>query len=294
MLKIVLLFIHKPRKKFVSTFIIAEIGINHNGDINIAKQLIDGAVAAGCDAVKFQKRTIDIVYTKDDLDRPRESPWGTTNRQQKMGLEFEKAEFDEIDQYCKNKGIHWFASAWDIKSQIFLRQYDLKYNKVASAMLTDRALLQIIAEEGRYTFISTGMSTLEQIAKAVEVFRAASCPFELMHCCSTYPMPVENANLRNLHTLRNNFNCDVGYSGHEVGITVSVVAVALGATSIERHITIDRSMYGSDQAASLELGGLTRLTSYIRDAEKSLGSYSRNVTDDEIKIMNKLRRIDTL
>ena len=276
------------------TFIIAEIGINHNGDMQLAKKLIDGASEAGCDAVKFQKRTIEAVYTKEDLDRPRESPWGTTNREQKNGLEFNKKDFDEIDRYCSEKGIEWFASAWDIESQIFLRQYDLKYNKVASAMLTDRKLLETIADEGRYTFISTGMSTLEQIKKAVEIFEDASCPFELMHCNSTYPMAVDTANLKVIETLRNTFNCSVGYSGHEVGIIVSCTAVALGATSIERHITLDRSMYGSDQASSLELGGLRRLTSYIRDVEKSLGSSEKQVQESEVAIAKKLRRVNTL
>ena len=225
-------------------FIIAEIGINHNGDIDIAKQLIDEAANAGCDAVKFQKRTIDIVYAKEDLERHRESPWGSTNGQQKHGLEFNKKDYDEIDSYCKSKNIEWFASAWDVESQIFLRQYNLNYNKVASAMLTDKTLLGAIAEEGRHTFISTGMSTLEQIIKAVEIFENANCSYELMHCCSTYPMKTEDANLRVIEALRNNFNCNVGYSGHEVGIIVTCAAVALGATSIERHITLDRSMYG--------------------------------------------------
>ena len=275
-------------------FLIAEIGINHNGCLETTKKLIDGASLAGCDAVKFQKRTIDVVYEKQDLDRPRESPWRTTNREQKNGLEFGKKEYDEIDAYCKEKGIEWFASAWDIDSQYFMRQYDLKYNKVASAMLTDRKLLEAIAEEGKYTFISTGMSTMEQIEKAVQIFKDAKCPYEVMHCNSSYPMKVEDANLNVMETLRARLGCDVGYSGHEAGIIVSCAAAALGATSIERHITLDRSMYGSDQAASLELVGLSRLSSYVRDIEAALGTKDKVVTDKEKEIAAKLRKVDTL
>ena len=275
-------------------FLIAEIGINHNGCLETTKKLIDGASLAGCDAVKFQKRTIDVVYEKQDLDRPRESPWGSTNREQKNGLEFGKKEYDEIDAYCKEKGIEWFASAWDIDSQYFMRQYDLKYNKVASAMLTDRKLLEAIAEEGKYTFISTGMSTMEQIEKAVQIFKDAKCPYEVMHCNSSYPMKVEDANLNVMETLRARLGCDVGYSGHEAGIIVSCAAAALGATSIERHITLDRTMYGSDQAASLELVGLSRLSSYVRDIEIALGTKEKVVTDKEKEIAAKLRKVDTL
>lgn len=276
------------------TFIIAEIGINHNGSLDIAKQLIDGAVDAGCNMVKFQKRTLDIVYEQADLDRPRESPWGTTNRQQKQGLEFSKEEYTEIARYCTEKGIEWTASAWDLPSQLFIREFNLNYNKVASAMLTNRKLLEAIAEEKRHTFISTGMSTMEQIQKAVNIFRSADCPFELMHCCSTYPMAVEDANLRTMETLRNTFNCNVGYSGHETGLVVSCVAAALGATSLERHITLDRSMYGSDQSASVELDGLKKLVKYVRAAELSLGSPIKQVTKKEIEIAQKLRRVNTL
>ena len=277
------------------TFIIAEIGINHNGDMEIVKKLIDGAIVAGCDAVKFQKRTIDTVYTKDDLDRPRESPWGTTNRQQKEGLEFGKEEYDEIDRYCKEKGIEWFASAWDVESQLFLRQYNLKYNKVASAMLTHRELLEAIADEGRYTLISTGMSSLSQIIKAVKIFQEKGCPFELMYCNSTYPMPVEQANLNAMMTLKSTFEgVKVGYSGHETGLMVSCTAVAMGATSLERHITLDRSMYGSDQSASVELAGFKILVDRVREVELSKGDGFKDVTEQEKKIAAKLRRVDTL
>jgi len=276
------------------TFIIAEIGINHNGDLNIAKKLIDGAVNAGCDMVKLQKRTIDAVYSQEDLNRPRESPFGTTNREQKEGLEFNTKDYLEIDSYCKKKGIEWTASAWDIESQVFLRQFNLNYNKVASAMLTDRDLLEAIAEEKKHTFISTGMSTVEQIGKAVDIFRNANCPFELMHCNSTYPMKPEDANLLTINTLKEQFSCDVGYSGHETGIVISAAAVALGATSLERHITLDRSMYGSDQSASLELVGLNKLVKYVRAVETSLGSGEKIVTEKEKEIASKLRRVNSL
>ena len=271
-------------------FIIGEIGINHNGYINLAKKLIDGAVKAGCDMVKFQKRTIDLVYTKRELDKHRDSPWGTTNREQKAGLEFGEKEYDEIDRYCRKKGIAWTASAWDVPSQLFLRKYDLKYHKVASPMLTYDELLETIAEEGKHTFISTGMSTIEQIRKAVSIFKKANCPYELMHCNSTYPLNPEDANLRVIETLRNAFDCDVGYSGHEVGIIVSCAAAALGVTSIERHITLDRAMYGSDQSASLELGGLRRLAKYVRDIEKALGSPVKKIHASEVSAMKKLRK----
>jgi len=276
------------------TFIIAEIGINHNGDLKIAKKLINGAVSAGCDMVKFQKRTIEDVYSPVELDKSRESPWGTTNREQKHGLEFTKKDYDEIDKHCRAKKIQWTASAWDIESQLFLRNYHLCYNKVASAMLTHRNLLQAIAEEGRYTFISTGMSTVQQIDAAVEIFKNANCPFELMHCCSTYPMSPSDANLRTIHFLKERFNCKVGYSGHETGLAVSCAAVSIGATSLERHITLDRSMYGSDQSASLELHGLKKLVKYVRTIESALGVSEKIVTEKEKEIAAKLRKVDTL
>lgn len=275
-------------------FVIAEIGINHNGDLSIAKKLIDGAVVAGCDAVKFQKRTIETVYSKSDLDRPRESPWGTTNREQKQGLEFSQRDYEEIDKYCREKNIEWFASAWDVESQKFLRQFDLNYNKVASALLTHRELLETIAEEGRHTFISTGMSTLDQIEKAVEIFKNARCSFELMHCNSQYPMPTERANLNTMNTLREKFECSVGYSGHETDTTVSIAATALGATSLERHITLDRCMYGSDQVASIEISKLCQLVSEVRKVQRALGDGQKTVTEEEAQCATKLRTVDTL
>ena len=270
-------------------FMIAEIGINHNGSLSIAKKLIDAAASAGCDAVKFQKRTIETVYSREELDKPRDSPWGITNRQQKEGLEFGRKEYDEIDRYCKYKGIEWLASAWDIESQHFLRHYDLKYNKVASAMLTHRKLLEAIAEEQRYTFISTGMSTMQQIRNAIRIFEDANCPYELMHCNSSYPMKPEDANLLMIRTLRHEFGKMIGYSGHEVGIIITCAAAAMGATSIERHITLDRAMYGSDQAASLEESGLKRLVRDVRMLEKVLGDGKKRVWKSELPAQKKLR-----
>ena len=270
-------------------YVISEIGINHNGDLNIAKKLIEESKKAGCDAVKFQKRTIEDVYTPDELDVPRESPFGTTNREQKNGLEFGKEEYDEIDNYCNELGIEWFASAWDIESQKFLRQYDLKYNKVASAMLTIDSLLEEIASEGKYTFISTGMSNLDEIDNAVNIFKKHNCPFELMHCNSSYPMKDEDANLSMIKVLSDKYNCKVGYSGHERGLCISLGAAAMGATSIERHITLDRAMYGSDQSASIETPALHRLVRDIRVVtEKALGDGIKRMTDVEIKCREKL------
>lgn len=273
----------------MSIFIIAEIGINHNGDIGIARDLIKVAKEAGCDAVKFQKRTIELVYSRDLLDGERESPWGKTQRDQKEGLEFGLEEYKEIDRLCKETGIEWFASAWDLESQRFLQQFNCKYNKIASAMLTYEPLLEMVAAEKKHTFISTGMSTLEQIDRAVEIFRNAGCPFEIMHCISTYPMEDEDANLRCIETLRERYKCNVGYSGHEVGLAVSYAAAALGISSLERHITLDRAMYGSDQAASVEPMGLKSLVGAVRKIEKAMGDGVISVLTKEIPISKKLR-----
>jgi len=273
----------------MSIFIIAEIGINHNGSIDIAKQLIDVAKDSGADAVKFQKRTIDLVYTKEFLDSPRQSPWGTTQREQKEGLEFGLEEYKEIDRYCREKGIPWFASAWDLESQKFLRQFDLKYNKIASAMLVYEPLLYMVAEEKKHTFISTGMSKIADIDRAVAIFRKASCPFELMHCVSTYPMMDEDANLNRIKSLRERYGCNVGYSGHEVGLAVSYAAAALGITSLERHITLDRAMYGSDQASSVEPAGFRMLVGAVRKIEKAMGDGALEMNAKETSIAAKLR-----
>jgi len=270
-------------------FVVAEIGINHNGDIALAKQLIDIAQKAGCDAVKFQKRTIDVVYTKELLDSPRESPWGKTQRAQKEGLEFGRKEYDIIDGYCRESGIPWFASAWDIGSQEFLRHYDLPYNKVASAMLTYPPLLEVIAGEGKPTFISTGMSTYREIDAAVAIFRDHRCPFTLMHTVSTYPSEDSECNLLAIRSLRERYRCPVGYSGHERGILPSLLAVALGSLAIERHITLDKKMYGSDQAASLEPRELQELVKGIRAISSILGDGSRKVSEKEAAIAKKLR-----
>lgn len=273
----------------MNVFITAEVGINHNGDLFLTKKLIDTAVVAGCDAVKFQKRTVDKVYTQEYLSQPRTSPWGSTQRAQKEGLEFGKKEYDVIDAYCHEKGIEWYASAWDIDSQKFLQQYNCKYNKVASAMLTNEELLEEIAKEGKYTYIATGMSTYEEIDHAVDVFRKYQCPYELMHCNSTYPMPIEDANLKMIRVLSERYQCKVGYSGHEEGTLVSTCAVAAGATSIERHITIDKTMYGSDQKASIEPYELCRLVRDIRETERIMGTGNKVLSIAEEEVKRKLR-----
>ena len=271
---------------------IAEIGINHNGDVNIAKQLIKIAKEIGCDAVKFQKRTVEKVYSKEILDSPRDSPWGNTTRDQKVGLEFGEKEYNEINKYCSSLDIDWFASSWDVDSQLFLQRYNLKYNKIASAMLTNHELLNVVAKEGKHTFISTGMSTMDEILNAVNIFREQKCPFELMHTNSTYPMKLEEANLRCIDTSKKEFNCGVGYSGHEVSsYLVCVLAVTFGITSIERHITLERTMYGSDQAASLEKTGFERMIRDVKLVENILGDGEKRVWDSEIPVMKKLRNL---
>ena len=274
------------------TFITAEIGINHNGSMKIVKELIDVASAAGCNAVKFQKRNVEKVYSKKVLDSYRESMWGTTTREQKFGLEFSEKQYSKIDQYCKKKKILWHVSCWDVGSQIQMRKFKTKYNKVASAMLTHKKLLETIAEEGKYTFISTGMSTMKDISKAVKIFKTHNCPFELMHSHSAYPMPPHEANLKMIQTLRKKFKCKVGYSGHEISsYSICLAAALLGATSIERHITLDRSMYGSDQAASLEPPGLIRLVRDIRELDFILGDGKKIIWDSELPAQKKLREI---
>ena len=270
-------------------FLIAEIGINHNGDLKTAKKLIDLAVKAEFDAVKFQKRDINLVYSKEVLDSPRESPWGNTQREQKLGLEFSYEDYTEIDKYCKNKNIEWFASAWDLESQKFLNQFSCKYNKIASAMIVYSELLEAVAAEKKHTFISTGMCNYSDIDYAVKIFTDHGCSFELMHTNSTYPSSPEDINLNCITTLKDRYKCKVGYSGHESGVAISVAAAGLGISSLERHITLDRTMYGSDQAASLEPSGIISLVQSIRKAEKALGSGIKDFSDKELEVARKLR-----
>lgn len=270
-------------------FVIAEIGINHNGDLDVAKSLILAAHEAGCDAVKFQKRTIDVVYTPDVLAQSRQSPWGDTQRAQKEGLEFGEAEYDAIDAYCRELGLAWFASAWDVPSQTFLAKYDLPYNKIASALLTHRPLVEAVAAEGKLVFASTGMCTFEEIDTAVEILRAAACPFVLMHTVSTYPTPPADLNLLTIDTLRRRYGAPVGYSGHEGSVEPSLVAAMLGAVAIERHITLDRTMYGSDQSASLEPDELKVLVARLGELREWLGDGEKRITPGEATVAGKLR-----
>jgi N-acetylneuraminate synthase len=271
-------------------FFIAEIGINHNGDISITKELIKLSKDCGFDAVKFQKRTIEKVYSKEILDQYRESPWGKTQRDQKLGLEFDYDEYLEIDNYCKSINIDWFASAWDIDSITFLDKFDLKYHKIASPMIIDTNFLEEVAKRKLHTFISTGMSTVENIDKAVEIFKRNNCSFELMHCVSTYPLKAENANLKTILSLKKRYNCNVGYSGHENGLAVSLIATTFGISSLERHITLDRTMYGSDQAASLEPRGMLNLVEGVKKALSAIGEEKLGyITEEEKIIAKKLR-----
>ncbi len=272
-------------------FVISEIGINHNGDLEIAKKMINASIEAGADAVKFQKRDIDIVYSKEQLKKPRTSPFGTTEREQKEGLEFNEKEYDEIDNYCRKKNIIWFSSAWDLNSLKFLDKYDSKYNKVASAMLVDEVFLKEVAKRKKHTFISTGMSNFSMIDKAVKIFRENNCSFELMHCISAYPFDSEMANLNMIKILRDKYQCDVGYSGHEKGgKLISLAAVSLGSTSLERHLTLDRTMYGSDQAASITPVGFKSLINDVRILEKALqGKEDKMILDEEKPVAEKLR-----
>jgi len=271
--------------------IISEIGINHNGDLELAKKMIEASKDCGVDLVKFQKRDIDSVYDKMTLDTPRLSPWGKTTREQKYGLEFKEKEYDQIDEYCKKINIDWFASAWDLKSLEFLKKYKKKYNKIASAMIIDNKLLEEVAKEKKYTFISTGMSNFKIIEKAVNIFRKFDCPFELMHCISAYPFEDEIANLNMISILKNKYNCDVGYSGHEKGgHAISCAASALGITSLERHFTLDRTLYGSDQPASITPKALKELVDSVRKIERAIkGPLSKEILKIEEAVAKKLR-----
>lgn len=269
-------------------FVIAEIGINHNGSVKMAKKLIDMAVECGCDAVKFQKRTIDIVYTKEELEKERPSVFGTTNGDLKRGLEFGLEEYTEIDDYCKSKEILWFASCWDEKSVDFIDQFNPPCYKIASASLTDDNLLKHTKSKGKPILLSTGMSTLEQIEHAVKIL--GNDDLIIYHCTSTYPSNNNEQNLAVIPFLKNKFDCPIGFSGHERGITPSILAVAMGACSVERHITLDRTNWGSDQAASLEKNGLFHMVRDIRQVPDIMGDGIKRVFEREQPIIKKLRR----
>jgi N-acetylneuraminate synthase len=270
-------------------YVVAEIGINHNGDIDLAKKLINVASGADCDAVKFQKRTIDVVYTPEELAKPRESPFGNTNGDLKRGLEFEEEEYEEIDRYCREVKIDWFASCWDEASVDFIAQFKVPCFKIASASLTDDNLLRHTRAVGKPIVLSTGMSTLQEVDHAVEVLGKQD--LALLHACSTYPAYYEELNLSVIDVLRERYGVPVGYSGHETGLPSSVAAAVLGACIVERHITLDRSMWGSDHAASLEPNGITRLVRDIRLIEKSMGDGIKRVLEREQPIIKKLRRV---
>ncbi len=270
-------------------FIVAEIGINHNGDVEIAKKLIDAAVAAGANAVKFQKRTVDVVYTPEELARPRENPFGPTNGDLKRGLEFGQEGYAEIDRYCRQRGILWFASCWDEASVNFIEQFDPCCYKIASASLTDDHLLRYHRTKGKPIILSTGMSTLDEIDHAVDVLGKEN--LVMLHCTSTYPSKLEELNLKVIPFLIERYDIPIGYSGHEVGLYTSLAAAVLGACFVERHITLDRAMWGSDQAASVEPQGITRLVKDIRAVEIAMGDGNKQVYPSELPILQKLRRV---
>jgi N-acetylneuraminate synthase len=272
-----------------SCFVLAEIGINHNGDTVIAQTLIDVAALAGCEAVKFQKRTVDVVYTPEELAKPRESPFGETNGDLKRALELGQAEYEQIDAYCRNKPMAWTASGWDEASVDFIDQFDPPFYKIASASLTDDALLRHTRAKGKPIVLSTGMSTLDQIDHAVDVLGKED--LVLLHCCSAYPSKYADLNLKAIPVLRERYGVPIGYSGHETGIASSVAAVVLGACIVERHVTLDRSMWGSDQAASLEPNGIMRVVRDIRLVETALGDGEKSVVPSEVPVMEKLRRV---
>jgi len=271
-------------------FLIAECGINHNGNLEIAKQLIDVAKQLGWNAVKFQKRTLSEVIPRKMWHIKKETPWGLIDYiDYKQKLEFGKEEFDEIDMYCDKIGIDWFASAWDVASQRFLRQYDLKYNKIASPMITNHELLEQVAEEKKLTFISTGMSHWVDIDNANLIFKSHNCPFVLMHCVGLYPCPLDKLNLNMIPTLKERYNCEVGYSGHSEGAMDALMASVLGAKYIEKHITLNRAMFGSDQSASIEPGGMEFIAKHCKHVPVMLGNGKRKITNKERQIAKKLR-----
>ena len=272
-------------------FIISEIGINHNGNIKIAEDMIKESKLCGVDAVKFQKRDIDLVYDKETLSSMRESPWGNTFRQQKEGIEFGLKEYKHIDQYCRSLDMQWFASAWDLNSLEFLKQFNLKYNKIASAMIIDKKFLEEVARQKKHTFVSTGMSDFRMIDETVQIFRKNKCSFELMHCISKYPFEDITANLNMIDILKKRYDCDVGYSGHEKGgLAISYAASAMGITCLERHFTLDRNMYGTDQSASITPPTLQELIGGIRKIELALqGNKDKIILEEEKSVAKKLR-----
>ncbi|MBL96862.1 MAG: N-acetylneuraminate synthase [Legionellales bacterium] len=272
------------------TYIIAEIGINHNGSLEVAKKLIDIAAVAGCDAVKFQKRNPDVCVPDHQKDIPRDTPWGIMSYiDYKHRMEFGQEEYDEIDRYCKEKEIEWSASPWDMDSLEFLLQYDIPFLKIPSAMITNEQLMRESARSGKEVIFSTGMSNLDEVDQAVEWMREEDADFSLLHCNSTYPAPLEDLNLKCIQTLKQRYNCEVGYSGHEFRLGTTVASVYLGATIIERHITLDRTMWGSDHLASVEPQGLIKLVKGIRELEIALGDGHKRVTDGELPVRKKLR-----
>jgi N-acetylneuraminate synthase len=272
-------------------YVIAEIGLNHNGSVDIAKQLIDVAVEAGAQAVKFQKRTPDISTPESMKSTPRETPWGTmTYLEYRYRVEFEQEQYSEIDRYCKSLGIDWFASPWDEPSVDFLEAMNVVAYKIASASVTDLGMLSRISDTGKPVILSTGMSTIEQIDKAVDTLGTDN--LSLMHATSTYPLPPEEANIRMITTLKERYGVPVGYSGHETGLQISIAAVALGAVSVERHITLDRAMWGSDHGASLEPKGFVSLVRDIRILEQAMGDGVKRIYPGELAPLSKLRRID--
>tara|TARA_R100001126_G_C4883496_1_gene180805 strand:- start:2206 stop:3036 length:831 start_codon:yes stop_codon:yes gene_type:complete len=274
----------------MNTYIIAEIGINHNGSLETAKKLIDIAALSGCDAVKFQKRNPDVCVPEHQKSVMRETPWGNmTYLAYKYKVEFEQAEYDEIDAYCKEKGIEWSASPWDLDSLKFLEQYDLPWLKIPSAMLTEETLLRESARTGKKIIFSVGMSNLDEIDRAVEILREENAEFAMLHCNSTYPAPLEELNLKCIQTLKERYDCEVGYSGHEFRIGTTVASVYLGATILERHITLDRTMWGSDHLASVEPQGLIKLVKGVRELETALGDGNKVVTEGELPVRKKLR-----
>jgi len=272
-------------------YVIAEIGINHNGDLETARRLIDMAANAGCQAVKFQKRTVEVVYSAEDLARPRESPFGTTNGDLKFGLEFGLEQYREIDRHCRERHIDWFASCWDEASVDFINQFNIPCYKVASACLTDDDLLRHTRAKGKPILLSTGMSTLKQIDHAMDVLGKEN--LILLHTCSAYPAAYEDLNLRVIPLLRKRYDIPVGYSGHETGLSTTISTIALGACVVERHITLDRAMWGSDQAASVEPQGFAHMVRDIRLVETALGDGIKRVGAGEESVMKKLRRVDT-